>query len=611
MKHQKDFGLEDLLANFPTNLYPKILENQKETFTLISENNGSLTAELPTGSGKTAIGYTFLKTLEKTGKKQLFYITVNKTLVDQVKKMHQDVKVVYGRNEYQCLYYKDSYVDAEESPCSMLNCRHRVNQETGMTQETGVDACPYLRTKYEARQGGIVVCTMSFYLFAIFFDKSWKEKPEGLVIDEVHQIAKVVRNSLSYEITDYHLERVVDFLTDVSPMEAAVLNKFRIKMIRIVKRRPSADSIEEIRDTTKSVRQGVLLETHEIRELLNELEKIDHTNLIENVKRSVRELCTNAELREILKRLELLVHGLSGYISSLTYSLSNREREPLNYLYGFYRKDNSEEKRVNYRLFIKSYYVRPIITKILAERTLSYSATIGDSEILDIESGIKAPFYTLTSDFSADNTRIFLPTDTPNLAVKARSSREPTRVLRKIAKACKRFVEKGHRCLVVVVSNKERDKFLMLCGEEGVDSISYGNGVKPREAAIKFKDGVGDVLVGTTANYGEGVDLPERLAPIIFFLRPGYPNPRNPLTIFEEKRFKGARWQLWNWRVMMEALQVRGRNVRSVDCIGVTFFISQQFRRFLKVSLPEQLMNSYKGDMDWEKCLEETEAILK
>ena len=61
----------------------------------------------------------------------------------------------------------------------------------------------------------------------------------------------------------------------------------------------------------------------------------------------------------------------------------------------------------------------------------------------------------------------------------------------------------------------------------------------------------------------------------------------------------------------MEALQVRGRNVRSVDCIGVTFFISQQFRRFLKVSLPEQLMNSYKGDMDWEKCLEETEAILK
>jgi hypothetical protein len=105
--------------------------------------------------------------------------------------------------------------------------------------------------------------------------------------------------------------------------------------------------------------------------------------------------------------------------------------------------------------------------------------------------------------------------------------------------------------------------------------------------------------------------LPERLAPIIFFLRPGYPNPKDPLAIFEERRFKGARWQLWNWRVMMEALQVRGRNIRSTNCIGVTFFISQQFRRFLRASLPEQLKNAYKGDINWEKCLEETEMILK
>jgi Rad3-related DNA helicase len=611
MKHQKYLSLENLLANFPTDLYPEILENQKESFELIAENNGSLTAELPTGSGKTAIGYTFLKTLERAGKKQLFYITVNKTLVDQIKEMHSDVFVIYGRNEYQCLYYTDDFVNAEDSPCSLLNCGHRVSQETGDTQAEAVEPCPYLQTKYKARQSGIIVCTMSFYLFATFFDRTWDKDPEAVVVDEVHKFAKVVRNSLSYEITDYHLDRAIELLKEIAPQEALILDTFRKKMVRMIKRRPAVDEIESDTYSSKKRRQDVLLESHEIQELLTELEKINPDSLFNKVRNSISKIREIGDYRDVLKKLEILVRSLTGYVKSLTYSLSSKKRDPLTYLYGFYRNDQSEDKKIKYRLFIKSYHVKPIIKKILPASALCYSATIGDPEVLEIESGIKAPFYTLTSDFSADNTRIFLPTDTPNLAVKARSSREPTRVLRKIAKACKRFSEKRHRCLVVVVSNKERSKFLMLCEEEGVDAISYGNGIKPREAAIKFKNGEGDVLVGTTANYGEGVDLPERLAPIIFFLRPGYPNPKDPLAIFEERRFKGARWQLWNWRVMMEALQVRGRNIRSTNCIGVTFFISQQFRRFLRASLPEQLKNAYKGDINWEKCLEETEMILK
>ena len=197
--------------------------------------------------------------------------------------------------------------------------------------------------------------------------------------------------------------------------------------------------------------------------------------------------------------------------------------------------------------------------------------------------------FALSSDFPPENTGIFIPTDTPNLAMKARGKREPTQALRKIARACKSLARRNIRSLVVVVSETERQKFLWLCDDEGVKVISYGNGIPSREAARLFKEGEGDVLVGTSSNYAEGLDLPKEIAPVIFVLRPNYPRPDDPMTVFEERRFGGMRWALWNWRVAMGALQVRGRNVRSVKDLGITIFVSQQFRRFVPAILPKWL----------------------
>jgi len=595
LEHQKH---PDLLASFPWQKYPKILDNQKEALEIIAEQNESVILELPTGSGKTAIGYAFLKALLTAGKKPLFYITPNKTLVNQVKEFHPDVKTVYGRNEYRCLYYKESEVSAEDSPCSFLNCPHRVNQETGETQDNGVEPCPYLLDKYRAKQGGIVVCTTSFYLFTRLFSKEWGI-PAGLVIDEAHRIARVIRNSLSYEITDYHLERGIELLREIKVTEAGVLDNFLKRMVKIIKKKSGKS-------------QSVLLESREIRDLLEELNKIDIGEFERSVRTAIKEsdsFSSDSE-RDVLKRLETIVRNLTRYYRFLEYSLPSGTREPLNYTYGYCRKELKGKEKVKYKLFIKAYYVAPIVKKILSPFTVAYSATIGDPEIFSFETGIEAPFYTLGSDFPVKNTRIFMPKDTPNLALKTRGRREPTQILRKIAKTCKQFSEKDIRSLVVVISNKERNKFLELCEEEEVKAISYGNGIPARIIANRFKNGEGDVLVGTAANYGEGIDLPKSLAPVIFFLRPGYPSPNDPATIFEERRFRGMRWGLWNWRVMIEALQVRGRNIRSAEDVGVTFFVSQQFRRFLLATLPEWMEKAYIGNQTLEKCVNDTLRLL-
>lgn len=593
-QHQK----LDWRSSFPRDQYPTVLPNQEQALDIIAEQPGSVTLELPTGTGKTAIGYTFLNALKQQGMTPLFYLTPNKAQVEQVHGFHPDTRIAYGRSEHPCLYYPGEEVRADEIPCSLLvNCTHRVDQETGATKEADATPCPYLLQKYQAKQGGIVVATTAFYLFTQLFSQEWPT-PAGLVIDEAHCLARTVRSCLSYEISDYHLKRSIALLKRINARdEAKVLAGFRRYMIQIIRRKPA--------------KQSTLLEDQEIQTLIRRLSGIDG----EALRKKVGEAIASGEIdpradRAVLKQIEVLSHDIRRYARAFEFSLGTEDRQPLGYTYAYYEAERLPNQRKQYRLFIKSYYVVPVIKRLLSPRTLAYSATIGEPRVFGYETGIQAPFTSMASSFSAQNTRVFMPIDTPNLAVKNRRRDDVKHSLRLVAETCQRFARKGLRSLVVVISEAEREKFMQRAELAGLDAITYGDNVPAKEAARRFKDGEGDALVGTKAQFGEGVDLPKQTAPVIFFLRPGYPLPTDPMTVFEEKRFGGQRWALWNWRVMLEAMQVRGRNIRSADDLGVTFFVSQQFRRFLRSTLPAWLDPAYHGDKTWEQCVLETEKLL-
>lgn len=596
--------LENLLDNFPHDIYPDLLPNQKLAFEKIAERTRSVVLEMPTGSGKTAVGYTMLKTLARAGQGPLFYIVPNKTLVDQVAQMHPDMTRVYGRSEYDCLYYRpEAEFKADEIPCLSLDCAHRVDQQTGETVGENVEPCPYYRAKFEAKKSQIVVCTAAFYLFTQLFSREF-EAPAGLVIDEAHQIAKIVRGCLSYEVTDRHLKSAIKLLERIGAEdEAAELSIFLHVMINIIKTRMKGSS--------------KLLLDEDLLELIEQLKRIDADSLSHHLRAAIAEGAIDVlKENEVLKSLERLTFDLKRYIHSFEYSLEADDRNALNFVtYAFIEKDR-QDNQVEYRLSIKAYYVSPIVRRLLSPMTLAYSATIGDPGVFGFENGIQSGgrgfvFHSLPASFSSDKTRVFMPKDTPNLSKKKQIHQEPTKVLRRIAKSCDKLWQAGHRSMVVVVSNVEREKFLRLCQEEGVEAISYGEGVSARQAAERFKAGEATVLVGTTANYGEGIDLPEQIAPVIFFLRPGYPRPDDPTTQFEEKRFGNRRWGVWNWRVMIEALQTRGRNVRSANDRGVTIFISQQFRSFLYGALPEWLRPSYRNDLTLAQSVEQAIELLE
>ena len=592
--YRKILTLDNLLAHFPWEQYPKIRPNQREALATIAKN-GSTTLEMPTGTGKTAVGYTVLHTLADAGLGPLFYITPTKTQVDEVQKKHPDMREMYGRHEYDCLYYTPEVFRADEIPClSLLDCSHRVDEETGATIGSDAAVCPYYWAKHQAKKSQIVVCTGAFYLMTHLFAKDFNN-PAGLVIDEAHKMAQVVRGALSYEITDYHLKQVVKLLKRIgADTEAKQLDKFLKTMLTILSSKPWITP--------------TLLEDFELLMLIDDLKEIDSRKLRTQLTEAIKEGAIDPKKEMVLlKRLESITYDLHRYIHAFEFSLPSESRNALNYV----TYASSEKGRAEYKLVIKAHYVSPIVRKVMSQLTVACSATIGDPDVFGIETGIQLPFVSLPGAFPAENTRVYLPKDTPNLSARERSRHEPAKVLRRIAKACKWYAGHDIRSLVVVISNAERDRFLRMAAEEGVDAVSYTNGSTPKEAMASFKNGKGTTLVGTVANYGEGIDLPGKMAPVIFFLRPGYPSPKDPEVQFEERRFGGQVWRVRNWRVMIEALQVRGRNVRGPSDRGATIFISQHFRKFLYASLPEWLKESYRGDVTFEEAKEEALRLLQ
>lgn len=551
----------------------------------------------PVGTGKTAIGYTLLKAKLAKGAKLALYAVPNKALLRQVVEMYPDMKPAMGRNEHPCLYPK--YEDnprADEIPChKLIDCPHRVNLKTGETHTSGAIPCPYLQQKYEAMQGGLVVCTHAFLVFNVLLSNALE--PEALVIDEAHRLAQSFRHVLSTDITDWNLMRAMDSIEKTSPKQCEKLAEFLKSLKRMVKRH--------------ALDEEKLLEESQVKRLYDTLMEINPQKLDSDTLSAIRdgELNVVAD-RDVIKQVEDIARSIRRFQHALKFALSGQTDKgfPLAYVIAYGKTEMGPHDKVQYRLTIKDYYVVPLIQLILPEETYAYSATIVDPEIFAFETGIKGSYLSIPSTFPSDNARIYMPTDTANLAVKGMKKGAKTRMLKLIAETVKQVAGKGHRSLVIVVSNEERSKFIEIAAEKKLNLLTYGNGMTAGECAQRFREGEGDCLLGTVAQFGEGQDLPG--ASYIFYYRPGWPPPQAPQTLFELRRFKARARALWAWRVMLDLLQVRGRNIRSETDLGVIFLVSQQFKNFAFAALPDWLQPAYRGQMTWGQCLKDAEQLF-
>lgn len=589
--------LEQLHTHFPTSAkIRKPWEAQEQMMAHIAKY-GSCLIESGTGTGKTAVELAAAQAISLHGR--VFLVFPNKTILEQVVKEYPGYTVAFGRNEHPCLYYTEQELTADQVPCSILRkCPHRVDQKTGETFEPGAVPCPYLQQKYEAKQQPIVLCTLMFYLYSAVFAGEF-EDVEGLIIDEVHRVADIIRQALSFEISDYYVSVMIDVLNRAGATEAAgVFEHFLSVMKQIVSK--------------KAKNTKVLLSTDEIKNLIDALGHSNEGIILNAVQDGLRSGALHA-IRDVklLKHTETIARGLRRYIRALGYSLPTDDRGPLNYCCAYFEPvlldDNSKRHHV---ITVRGHYAPPMIKRIMRNTTIGFSATIGDAKGFEYETGIRLPIISIPSPFQAHRSRLYIPTDTPDLAVNARGSKDLGKSISKIIETAIRFRDAGHRSLFVVGSNLEKDKAIAAAERLGINAITYGNGISAKQAAHDFREGQGDMLIGTAANYAEGVDLPGGIAPITFFLRPLYPPKDDPMTQFEEQRYGRARWAVWNNRAMKQVQQVRGRNIRGHRDKGVTFLWSQQFRRIALASMPKHLTSSYKSNLTLDQCIDDTLKLL-
>lgn len=555
--------------------------------------------QAPTGTGKTGLGCTFLKTHCSSGGRG-FFVTPSKTLVNQVAAMYPEIVPMYGRNEYSCNYYDEQY-RADEIPCTLLrDCPHRVDLETGETHTVGATPCAYLLAKYKSRKAQLTVCTTHYYFFEAL--GRGNSLPDALVIDEVHEWANSIRKMLSYQITDHLLDQFWELLSSLEcRTEAKLILEFKEAMIGTIKQYVSGKRTPLITDA-------------DLRKLLKILLKLDRSHVDDKIKRAIADGKINRhDDRELLRQLDRFTGDLYRYIKSLEFAIGTKEHQPLTYVFGYWDQQLTEGKQVQYSITIQSYAIAGLTrAKLMPPKKLSMSATIGkDSSILERETGITGTFVDLDSDFPVANCRIFMPSNVPDLSFKGMSHNDKNRAIRQMLRGALAASQQGIRSLIVVISEEERLKAIKFAAEEGVNAISYDKETKPRDVVQRFRNGEGDVLIGTESQYGQGIDLPGNICGFTFYLRPGYPVKGDPQAEFEERLYGAQRWALWTWRVIMKMLQVRGRNIRSIEDRGCIILMSQQFKRFTYGGLPKWLQPAYKSDITFDEAIQQGINLLK
>jgi Rad3-related DNA helicase len=615
--------MKTLLRVLEGTSFTKFRPVQESVLALSIDSPSGNIFEIPTGEGKSLIGAAIALNDSAEGR-ETYIVTPTKAQVDQIgNSFPKHTKVVFGRSEYPCLFYEDQgeTVNAKESPCYMLKCPHRVDQQTGLTTEEGATPCPYYQAKYDAMvgrdRGTTTVCTTAFFLSNRLFARTGSEEESedgqgtGIVFDEGHNLAKIARGIYEFTLTDYHLKRAEEALLRFDPTQAKIVRRFRLVFMRMAR--------------TKRSKTKNLLEISEVETLMDLLAEFKSGDVQRAVQAAMAEGKLDATRdRKELKLLEDMIRNIPAFVRSMRYSLPEQksdggQRHPLNFVVAFYYKGSDPEiqdprHKTQYYLTIKAYYVVPLIRRVIGDdaRVTVMSATIGDPNIFGHETGLRMPFTSFPSSFDATKTRIYLPSDTPNLSSRKMRRDDPKKARKMVIGAVTDFAEAKQRCLILVPSNEERWNYIRAAAAAGLTPISYDDEITPRQAVGLFKEGLGDCLIGTTAQFGEGLDLPAGICPVIFIVKPSYPPPDDPMSQFELKRFTTSHcWSLWNYRVMLEALQVRGRNIRTPDDIGVCFFVSQQFGYFLYGSLPAWLKPAYVGKEPLSAMVEDALSLLK
>lgn len=559
------FDISKVDENFPL---PEYRPGQRAAIikTLESFNSGCryVLLEAPTGSGKSAIGFTIGQLAEKS-----YYLAPQKFLQDQLTSDFGDygrhtgerypMIDLKGRNAYTCNFWNRALADKGfdwsewgenedeikqkfgELSTRKFGCDRGQCKRDGQSKlpycvdyEKGIVECPYYVRMREARASKICLMNFHSFLFQTSVVKSFKKR-QLLIIDEAHNTEDVLLKFVELKLSDRHFQSM------------GVRFPFR-----------------------KSVDEYVAY----FREIELE-EKINH-----KLKEAIASLDTKSEeeWKNQLLRYSILL-----------------EADPTQWVSMFEESDNGVSRTITLKpIFIDKFAQRYIFDQ--ADYVLFMSATILSKRAVCEALGVKvqeAKMFRLNSTFPVENRPLYFR-PSGRMGYEYKKATLP-KMVEDINNICKHHQnERGiihthsFDILSTLIENcapEVRSRFL-----HQRDSEFDGN----KQALLKRHSETPNSIIIAPAMH-EGLDLKDDLGRFQIICKVPYPSKNDP-QIAARMEISG---EYYNWRAATKLTQSYGRIIRHDADWGCTYVLDADFKRFVQ-NCDDMLPTWFQEAIIWE-----------
>ena len=533
-----EFSIDKIDQFFPL---PTYREGQKEAIECVINafNSGYdfVLLEAPTGSGKSAIGFTLAQMVNKS-----YYLAPQKFLQDQLMadfgkngrhvgklKPMIDLK---GRNAYPCKYWRwmlDSPEQAQEflwtpekknrfleSDRRGLGCDEGECKREGFSKlKYCVDPsirCLYFKRLYAALTSSI--CLMNFHSFLFQSSIVPVFKPRDLlIIDEAHNSEDILMKFIEFTISDRHFK--VEF--------------------------PILSTVKEYMDYFVEINIMELMENKKLAALANQaLKEAD-------------------EWDRRKTRFKMLL-----------------EIEPSNWVCECKENKTGTNRTVSLKPIFVSQFAGQYLFRMGA-KVLMMSATILSKSVMCNALGIEnsdAESLRLHSLFPVANRRIYYRSCGP-MSYKHKAQTLP-KMIEEVNNICRHH--KGQRGIIHTHTFEIAEKLLQGCGKDVRKRFLFQRSVEfdgDKNLLLDKHKSMEDSIIVAPAMH-EGLDLKDDLGRFQILCKVPYPSKADPQI--------AARMEIsneyYNWRTATKLVQSYGRIYRHKNDKGITYMLDGNFRYF-------------------------------
>ena len=503
--------------HFPfTNPRDGQLETVSEILEAIEKGYRYIVLEAGTGTGKSAIAATLASICESS-----YILTITKQLQDQYLRDFSGLQVVKGRQNFNCLKYRNALVP---KPCSEgkcitegHDCKYSLKNRTNEITED--NTCPYYYQKYLALNAKSVISNYPYLFLELNYVKDF-QKRELLICDEAHNLEAVLMDQLTLEFSKADLEEYLKF--DLTEEIIGELNTQ--SYTRWMK------FINKVKD-----------------EYTMELEKLE-----------------SLEKEELAEKIAFIRHQINDCRRFIDHIII----DPKTWIFDW---DDSTET-AQFKPLKVNHYAKDTLLKY-ADVVLFMSATILDDELFAKWLGIEEDeIYSIRKKSPFDIKRNPIITyEGHNLSRNFIRTNAP-----KTLKTVNEILEnhKDEKGIIHTVSSRCMDYLL-----ENLDNPRLiGHDSKNRQERLKEFIDSSEPLVLVSPSMGEGVDLPGDLCRFQIIYKIPYPD-WGDRQIYERSSID-LEW--YDFKTCLNLVQTHGRGMRDEDDYCRTYVIDSRFTSYIR-----------------------------